>query len=54
MHQVPLSSIALNSLTLHYFSNASSLTHYTKDIVSGEYEGGFKLWECTLDMLNFM
>jgi hypothetical protein len=23
------------------------------DLVAGVYEGGFKLWECAIDLLNF-
>ena len=31
---------------------ANSLT--TSDLVSGKYEGGLKVWECTYDLLNYM
>lgn len=24
------------------------------DLVAGEYEGGFKLWECATDMIKFL
>jgi predicted nicotinamide N-methyase len=30
------------------------MTDYNKDIIPGVYEGGFKLWECTLDMLKYI
>jgi len=30
------------------------MSAYNKDIIPGIYEGGFKLWECTLDMLKYL
>jgi predicted RNA methylase len=27
---------------------------YDKDIIPGVYEGGFKVWECTLDLLKYI
>lgn len=27
---------------------------YEKDIIAGKYEGGFTLWECTVDLMNYM
>lgn len=27
---------------------------YISDLISGTYEGGFKLWECTLDLLEYL
>jgi len=27
---------------------------YNSDLISGTYEGGFKLWECTLDLLEYL
>ena len=33
----------------------SSLDHIkNKDLVPGQYEGGVKLWECSLDLCNFL
>lgn len=28
--------------------------NYDRDIIPGVYEGGFKLWECTIDMVNYL
>lgn len=39
-----------NSLKLtHEFPNS-----YNSDLIPGTYEGGFKLWECTLDLLEYL
>lgn len=32
-------------------SNASSLASTTTDLIPGVYEGGFKTWECSLDLV---
>lgn len=45
--------VNLEKYQLQYFSNTNNLNSYTKDIIPGEYEGGFKLWECTLDLLRY-
>lgn len=29
-------------------------THNNLDLIPGTYEGGFKLWECTLDLLEYL
>lgn len=34
--------------------NKANKSSYTVDIVPGVYEGGYKVWECTLDLLKFM
>lgn len=54
MNQFSVNSISLCSCELTYFSNTNSLASYDKDIIPGLYEGGFKLWECTLDLLRFL
>lgn len=33
----------------HEFPNS-----YNSDLIPGTYEGGFKLWECTLDLLKYL
>jgi hypothetical protein len=45
--------INLASCQLHHIANTNTLNNYSKDIIPGQYEGGFKLWECTLDLLRF-
>ena len=27
---------------------------YSKDIIPGVYEGGLKVWECTIDLLKYI
>ena len=54
MNNFPVNTIALASGQLSYLSNTDSLADYEKDIIPGLYEGGFKLWECTIDLLRFM
>lgn len=34
--------------------NKLAINPYDKDIIPGVYEGGCKIWECTLDLLKFM
>jgi len=34
---------------IHEFSNT-----YNSDLIPGTYEGGFKLWECTHDLLDYL
>jgi hypothetical protein len=41
---IPVTQVAAKSFV--YNSQA--------DIIPGVYEGGFTLWECTLDMLNYL
>lgn len=43
-----------NGEQLRYISNTNQLSHYAQDIIPGQYEGGFKLWECTIDLANYM
>ena len=38
--------------TLKY--NKGVQCNYNNDIIPGVYEGGYKLWECTLDLLKYM
>lgn len=49
-----IAQVILNNHTLKYFTKTDSLTTHDKDIVPGVYEGGFILWECTIDMLKHL
>ena len=42
------------NLSLKYFNNTNQLAQYNRDIIPGEYEGGFKLWDCTIDFVKYM
>lgn len=53
MDNYTTNSINLAHGELRYIVNTSLFNSYSKDIIPGEYEGGFKLWECTLDLLRF-
>lgn len=49
---VPFTSLTIKDISLklvHEFSNT-----YNSDLIPGTYEGGFKLWECTLDLLEYL
>jgi 2-polyprenyl-3-methyl-5-hydroxy-6-metoxy-1,4-benzoquinol methylase len=39
---------------LRYFNNPNQNSQYAKDIIPGEYEGGFKLWDCTVDLASYL
>lgn len=44
--------IPYKQTTIKY--NKLAINPYDKDIIPGVYEGGCKVWECTLDLLKFM
>lgn len=49
---LPFSSLDIGDWQLklvHEFSNT-----YDSDLIPGTYEGGFKLWDCTLDLLEYL
>lgn len=38
-----------------YLRNAEEFAEvYEKDIIAGKYEGGFTLWECTVDLMKYI
>lgn len=53
MNNYTTNNINLTNCQLQYIVNTNLFNSYSKDIIPGEYEGGFKLWECTLDLLRF-
>lgn len=49
---LPFTSLAVGEWSLklvHEFPNT-----YNSDLIPGTYEGGFKLWECTIDLLDHL
>lgn len=49
---MPFTNVNIKDISLklvHEFSNT-----YNSDLIPGTYEGGFKLWECTLDLLEYL
>jgi 2-polyprenyl-3-methyl-5-hydroxy-6-metoxy-1,4-benzoquinol methylase len=47
--------INLGIYSLKYIKNLEIFDKkYKRDIIPGVYEGGFKLWECEVDFLNYM
>ena len=43
-----------NKFVLKYFKLDESKSKYHQDIIPGEYEGGMKLWDCEVDLLQFL
>ena len=45
-----------NSNLLNLIKNNEDLIEITKthDLVNGKYEGGFKVWECSIDLANYL
>lgn len=41
-----------NEIEIGYFSLADN-RNSNSDLIAGEYEGGFKIWECTQDLVDF-
>lgn len=54
MEGAEVAHLHLPGLTLKYYPRTEALTPHSRDIVPGVYEGGFKLWECTADLLRFL
>lgn len=52
MKQISIVELPYANTTIKY--NKLVANPYDKDIVPGVYEGGCKVWECTLDFLKFM
>merc|ERR1719354_995647 len=46
--------VAANNMNTNTKVNNISHLLELSDLESGEYEGGFKVWECTLDLLEYM
>jgi hypothetical protein len=42
-----------NDVEFGYISNLSTNDDKESDLISGEYEGGFKIWECTYDIADY-
>lgn len=42
------------SLPIKVLSSHQSRIDHTSDIIRGVYEGGYKVWECSLDLAQFM
>lgn len=42
------------SLSIKVLSSHQSRIDQTSDIIPGVYEGGYKVWECSLDLAQFM
>jgi cyclopropane fatty-acyl-phospholipid synthase-like methyltransferase len=54
MEGAEVAHLQLPGLALKYFTRTEGLSPHNRDIVPGVYEGGFKLWECTSDLLRFL
>ena len=54
IHQQTTETITLNQQQLKYITNTQAIDTYERDIIPGQYEGGFKLWECTIDLLAYL
>lgn len=52
-NNLPYSCLTVGNRTLKLYSQIPE-THNNVDVISGTYEGGFKLWECTLDLLEYL
>lgn len=50
--QLEVASIAFSTTGIKYRKNPAH--SYQQDIIAGVYEGGFKVWECTIDLLKYM
>mmetsp|Transcript_1195 Transcript_1195/g.2883 ORF Transcript_1195/g.2883 Transcript_1195/m.2883 type:complete len:298 (+) Transcript_1195:109-1002(+) len=48
------SFVVSDSLRLEAMQDASEAQAHHTDVDPGKYEGGLKLWECTLDLLRFL
>lgn len=54
MHTIPFSTITINSMVqFKKVINESNLDNEL-DIISGKYEGGLKIWECSYDLTNYL
>lgn len=57
---VPITLVSLPFRNLDVSNNWSlKLAHkfpstFNSDLIPGTYEGGFKLWECSIDLLNYL
>lgn len=49
---LPFTNLTIGSLSLKYVHEFPNT--YNSDLIPGTYEGGFKLWECTLDLLKYL
>jgi len=53
---IPHTTPTLTLQKIHISSTNNSISELTtkNDVVSGVYEGGFKLWECTVDLIQLL
>ena len=52
--EVPAAGIALKDLTLPNNSLKLDTLPETSDLVSGVYEGGLKVWDCSIDLVHYI
>lgn len=48
----PFTDLTIKDISLKLVDEFSNM--YNSDLIPGTYEGGFKLWECTLDLLEYL
>lgn len=51
-YTLPFTNLTVGDWSLMYVHECNNM--YNSDLIPGTYEGGLKLWECTLDLLEYL
>mmetsp|Transcript_25713 Transcript_25713/g.42450 ORF Transcript_25713/g.42450 Transcript_25713/m.42450 type:complete len:351 (-) Transcript_25713:68-1120(-) len=52
--RVDLHSSSIDGLHYYFLPQHTELSEKNTDLIPGEYEGGLKVWECSLDLCRFL